>query len=440
MAGAGLPDVSAEPQPQDGADLMAPFPQALIPLLHPDLAAQDARASTHAAADGVDKDDGRDTDSDALPVTPDMTAQMALMMPPPARPAQSMPAAPAMPQDGESVDGVDESPSAAGPVQSRTPDGVAQGDVPPAAAQNAASQANAAQPDVARQTDLPAPLQQMLVAQPASKQAEAQKSTGVGQTASDAANDAEETMARSALLDGAKPLSPKTLAKTAMANTESTNPLATPHGHGADVKTDTASDAPRVPQADAAPPPAPPQSTASQPPANLVGPLVVSITEPSAISARNAGPEKANAADGPQPDMDALAVQIAAKSQSGSKQFDIRLDPPELGRVDVRLSIDSGGKAQAHLTADQPQTLDLLQKDASTLTRALRDAGLDVSQNGLNFSLRGQNGGGNSDSGMSGRGGRRAGIPVDSLKRIDAGNPVAAQWRGPVDGRLDIRV
>ena len=42
------------------------------------------------------------------------------------------------------------------------------------------------------------------------------------------------------------------------------------------------------------------------------------------------------------------------------------------------------------MTADQPQTLDLLQKDAPTLTQALRDAGLDVSQSGLNFSLRGQ--------------------------------------------------
>jgi flagellar hook-length control protein FliK len=85
-----------------------------------------------------------------------------------------------------------------------------------------------------------------------------------------------------------------------------------------------------------------------------------------------------------------LAVEIAARSQSGSKQFDIRLDPPELGRVDVRLSIDATGKAQAHLTADQPQTLDLLQKDAPALTRALREAGLDVNQDGLNFSLRQQ--------------------------------------------------
>ena len=98
------------------------------------------------------------------------------------------------------------------------------------------------------------------------------------------------------------------------------------------------------------------------------------------------------------PNIDTLAVSVAARSLGGSKQFEIRLDPPELGRVEVRLSIDASGKTQAHMTADQPQTLELLQKDATNLTRALRDAGLDVSQNGLNFSLKGQgqNGGGQS--------------------------------------------
>src|SRR6202000_640379 len=75
------------------------------------------------------------------------------------------------------------------------------------------------------------------------------------------------------------------------------------------------------------------------------------------------------------PNVNALAVEIAARSQSGAKQFDIRLDPPELGRVDVRLSIDATGKAQAHLSADQPDTLNMLQKDAPVLARALRDAG-----------------------------------------------------------------
>ncbi len=98
----------------------------------------------------------------------------------------------------------------------------------------------------------------------------------------------------------------------------------------------------------------------------------------------------ASAAANAVPNLDVLAVSVAARSLSGAKQFDIRLDPPELGSVQVRLSIDASGKTQAHMTADQPQTLTLLQKDAPSLAQALRDAGLNVSQNGLNFSLRGQ--------------------------------------------------
>ena len=106
------------------------------------------------------------------------------------------------------------------------------------------------------------------------------------------------------------------------------------------------------------------------------------------------------------PNLNNLAVEIAARSQSGAKQFQIRLDPPELGRVDVRLSIDATGKTEAHVTADHPETLSLLQKDSSTLTQALRDSGLDVSQRGLNFSLRGQNSQGGNDNGGQGRGPR----------------------------------
>jgi len=140
----------------------------------------------------------------------------------------------------------------------------------------------------------------------------------------------------------------------------------------------------------------------------------------------------------PAPNLPALAVEIAAKSQAGSKQFDIRLDPPELGRVEVRLSIDATGKASAHLTADQPQTLDLLQRDASGLTRALRDAGLNVNPDGLNFSLRQQ--AGDTNQGRSG-GGRSAarGQMLSASKSIDA-TQASAVLRAPADGRLDIKV
>jgi chemotaxis protein MotD len=139
------------------------------------------------------------------------------------------------------------------------------------------------------------------------------------------------------------------------------------------------------------------------------------------------------------PDVPALAVEIAAKSQSGAKQFDIRLDPPELGRVEVRLSIDATGKASAHLSADQPQTLSLLQKDAPILMRALREAGLDVSQDGLNFSLRQQSSGQNGNDGNNGRFGGSRAFSLAATASIDPATSTMA-YRGPADGRVDIRV
>ena len=85
--------------------------------------------------------------------------------------------------------------------------------------------------------------------------------------------------------------------------------------------------------------------------------------------------------------MEALALRIAAKSSDGESKFTIRLDPPELGGIEVKLHVNAEGQAQASLSADRPQTLDLLQRDAGVLERTLKDAGLDLA-GGLSFSLK----------------------------------------------------
>ena len=145
------------------------------------------------------------------------------------------------------------------------------------------------------------------------------------------------------------------------------------------------------------------------------------------------------AATGVAPDTDALAVTIAARSLSGAKQFEIRLDPPELGRVEVRLSIDASGKTQAHMTADQPQTLDLLRKDAPALTQALREAGLDVSQSGLNFSLRGQDRQADDRNNSAGQG-RRTNLTATRAIQAAQGTAAISFNGAAADARVDIHV
>jgi len=136
--------------------------------------------------------------------------------------------------------------------------------------------------------------------------------------------------------------------------------------------------------------------------------------------------------------VDTLGVAIAAKSADGIKHFDIRLDPPELGRVEIRLSLDDSGKAQANLVVDKPQTLELLQRDSSALTQSLADAGVSLSNNGLNFSLRGQDR--QSDSGSVAKGRSRslsvkAAVGTDSISNSGSIASLALD-----SARLDIRV
>jgi flagellar hook-length control protein FliK len=204
-------------------------------------------------------------------------------------------------------------------------------------------------------------------------------------------------------------------------------------------------DAPKAaPQANAiaampqTPQTAQPQPVATPSTANLAtvaaAPAQTAVSTPASATVHLAE-QSPNAA----PDVNSLAVEIAARSQSGARQFDIRLDPPELGRVDVRLSIDASGKTEAHMTADQPETLNLLQKDSGTLTQALRDAGLDVSQNGLNFSLRGQSGQNSGNTGSQNRGPRSN---LAATRVIDAAQTASSTsvTGGAGDTRLDIHV
>jgi flagellar hook-length control protein FliK len=85
-----------------------------------------------------------------------------------------------------------------------------------------------------------------------------------------------------------------------------------------------------------------------------------------------------------------VAIEIAGKALAGKNRFDIRLDPPELGRIEVRLDVDRDGNVTSRLTVDRADTLDLLRRDASGLERALQDAGLKTADNSLQFSLRDQ--------------------------------------------------
>jgi flagellar hook-length control protein FliK len=84
-----------------------------------------------------------------------------------------------------------------------------------------------------------------------------------------------------------------------------------------------------------------------------------------------------------------LAAEITAQARDGKNHFEIRLDPPDLGRIDVRLDVDRQGQVTSHLVVERSETLDLLRRDAPSLERALQSAGLKT-DGGVEYSLRDQ--------------------------------------------------
>lgn len=104
-------------------------------------------------------------------------------------------------------------------------------------------------------------------------------------------------------------------------------------------------------------------------------------------NAASGAPGQGTASGQPTP-IHVVPIEIGLRAMAGSRQFDIRLDPDELGRVDVNLSISDKGEVSAKLVVDRVETLHLLQRDARTLERAFEQAGLKPSDGGVDITLR----------------------------------------------------
>jgi flagellar hook-length control protein FliK len=83
-----------------------------------------------------------------------------------------------------------------------------------------------------------------------------------------------------------------------------------------------------------------------------------------------------------------LGLQIAAAAPHRVERMVVQLEPPDLGRVEVRLAFSRDNHVSAQIAADRPETLAVLQRDSHALERGLQQAGLQLDNKGLNFSLR----------------------------------------------------
>ena len=147
----------------------------------------------------------------------------------------------------------------------------------------------------------------------------------------------------------------------------------------------------------------------------------------------------ATAATGAAVPLSGLAMEIAASANSGKTRFEIRLDPAELGRIDVRIDIDRHGQVTSHLTVDRPETLSMLRQDANQLQRALDNAGLSTGNSGLQFSLRDQSSQGQNDGNQSNPNAHRLVVSEDDTVPAVVAGRSYGRMLGSSSG-VDIRV
>lgn len=109
--------------------------------------------------------------------------------------------------------------------------------------------------------------------------------------------------------------------------------------------------------------------------------LAAKTTARTSTPAAAAGPEIAagNQAE--------FARLIARRAADGASEFELRLDPPHLGRIVGKLSIGEEGRTVVSLTFESAEAFDLFSRDADLLRETLTDAGLSVGSGDLSFLL-----------------------------------------------------
>lgn len=111
-------------------------------------------------------------------------------------------------------------------------------------------------------------------------------------------------------------------------------------------------------------------------------------TQMNSMAAMTSVVTQSHGASQPHPGTQMVAATLQKGAASGeAKSIRIQLDPPELGRVEVRMEFGKDKTVKAVLTAEKPETFMMLQRDAQLLERALQDAGLEADASSLSFEL-----------------------------------------------------
>lgn len=127
-----------------------------------------------------------------------------------------------------------------------------------------------------------------------------------------------------------------------------------------------------VPVAGAAQPAAP--QIATVPPPGIAGWQIVPQPAAGTPRAETILPAAGLAPGRPEAGAGHLAVAVGKGGQA-SRKLELRLDPPELGRVEIHITPSEKGSVHAVVVAERPETHELLRRHGEVLARELGNAG-----------------------------------------------------------------
>ena len=140
-----------------------------------------------------------------------------------------------------------------------------------------------------------------------------------------------------------------------------------------------------------------------------------------------------------------LPARLRIAAANGIERLTVSLRPALLGSMEVQFETAEDGALRANFIVQRPETLDLLQRDARALERALGDAGLNLDKDSLNFSLSdhgGRDGRFDQEDEMAGRFGGQATDDGDGENAdADILTDIALDTAAIVEaGRIDVRI
>jgi flagellar hook-length control protein FliK len=86
----------------------------------------------------------------------------------------------------------------------------------------------------------------------------------------------------------------------------------------------------------------------------------------------------------------ALINKTAKNGMDGPQTLAIQLDPPELGKMHLKMRYEKGEPLRVHVVLEKADTMNMFQRDSHALQSALNQAGLETDSSSLTFDLGSQ--------------------------------------------------